>query len=289
MTSSSSASMSPRGFRFGLRSVLVAVFVVGIVLAWWVDRSRLREEVRRAQLQNEIYERQFVVLQRRLKEAHSRGFWQTARPPGPTADAILEHLKSDIDDDLFLQVAPRLSDADDTEAAAAIPRMLVLLEDERPDTRRRAVILLRFFQQESPERMQPHAEQVVAALIPLIEDDNTSVKGETILTFRYFGATAAPAVSALRRHMDDDESSYAPLAARSIHRIDPSVDIGPRLIELVERKHRNWYSAACELPKHVEPERARAVLTRLYDSMEKESDRKAVIEAMTQIKPREKS
>src|SRR5687768_16639997 len=112
-----SAMSSPRRFHFRLRSALVAIFVVGIALAWWVDRSRLREEVRRAQLQNEIYERQFVALQRQLKEARSSGFWQPPRPAVITADAILEQLTADIDDETFLQNAPRLSDANDTEVA----------------------------------------------------------------------------------------------------------------------------------------------------------------------------
>ena len=155
--------------------------------------------------------------------------------------------------------------------------------DER--TRHRAVITLGFMSRTNREPIVESTPLIVSALVPLLDDSSDLVLAEPIATLRSFGPAARVAVAPLRERMLDDDDFCASSAALAIGEIDPTVDIGPRLIELVEAKHSNWYSAAFFMSGYVEAERVRQVLTKIYDKTESASERKMVIQALNQIQP----
>lgn len=256
---------------------------MAVALAWYVDHRQASQRLRQAELQIAIYERQFADLQRRLAERGGAGaqtlhYWNDA-------DEFIEALTAADDEEQFLDFAPSLAKSDAPVLDQAIEQLVGLFEDANEQTRRRAVIAVRFLQQLDPTRMQPHADAVVMGLIPLLNDPSSGVAGETLFALETFGPSAEPARDALERHMADDRQWWAPQAALTLAAVDPSVDVGPRLIELVERKHPNWYRAAFALPKHVDPKRARSVLTELYDNVDTEGDRSAIVQALNQIQP----
>lgn len=202
-----------------------------------------------------------------------------------SAEEFIEALTTAADDEKFFEMAPSLARADDAVFDATIPQLLGLLQHPNEQTRRRTVTALRFLQQLAPARMQSHADAIVAAIIPLLDDMSSGVEGEALHLLEHFGTAARSAAGPLEQKMSDDREWWAPQAAVTLAAVNPMVDIGPRLIELVQRKHPNWYSAAFVLSKHVSPQQARTVLTELYESADNEGDRNALIQALNQIKP----
>lgn len=131
--------------------------------------------------------------------------------------------------------------------------------------------------------MNAHTEAIVAKMTPLVSDPDTSVQGNAIGVLGRIGPPAKPALPELIKIMLDDQNHYAPSVARSIATIDPNEDIGPRLIELVERKHPNWYSAAFVLHQHVPADEARWVISKRYEAAENDSERNMAVQALNEI------
>jgi hypothetical protein len=281
MSTTRDTSPRSRFFQFRLQTLFVVILLAALGMGWTMDHRRISEQLQQAELQNEIYERQLAGLQKQLAVRVSGGrtvyFWDSA-------DAFIEALKVSSDDN-FLKMSSSLSTASDDVLQESVRRMLKLLNDDNERTRTRAVIALRFLRQSASERLEKDNDLVVARLVPMLEDTSTSVVGESIGALRSFGAAASAALPALNAIMADDMDWYAPSAAIAIAEIDPSAEVGPRLIELVKLRHPNWRHAASSLPRFVSAEVARQVLSDVYDKAETESDREATIRALNQIPP----
>ena len=271
-----------RGIQIQLRTVLILIALVALALGWAVDHHRLSEQLRQALLQNQIYDRQFADLRKRLDEHHfgvQMFYWWAS------ADEFIQALTTTSDQDTFLDMAPSLARADKLVFQASVTQVLELLNDPNEQTRQRAAITLGFLQQSAPKRMEQHADIAIAKLVPLLNDNSSSVVGEAMGALGSFGPAARSAIGTLNEMMADDGEWYAPDAARVITQIDPSANIVPRLIELIQREHPNWYSAACLLARHAPASDARKVLTDLYDRMETDGEREAVLQALNLINP----
>ncbi len=256
--------------------------MIALILGWLVDHRRMDDRIAKLEVQNQIYERQFADLQTRL-DTQLMGLQMIYT--WANATEFIQALTSVEDRDRFLEMAPSLAKADSTVLDESVQQLLGLIDSPEEEIRIRAVITLRFLQELGNDRMQRHAEAAANKLAALLEDSSTDVVGETLYALKSFGSASSPALGNLNHKMMNDEEWYAPGAALAVHAIDPSVDIGPRLIELITSEHPNWYTAAFHLPKHVPAERARQVLTALFERMKSEGDRNAVIQALNQIEP----
>lgn len=268
-----------RRLQMGLRGMLILVLVLGLAFGWLTDHRRSRERLRQSQLQNEIYHRQLAELQKRLAE---RGVGVGVWHYWASSKDFITALQNDEDEQRFLDMASSLQRANENVFDESVEGLVELLGDANERTRRRAVISLRFMQQAAPERMEEHAAVTVAGLTPLLDD--RSVIGEAVGALQAFGPEARPAAAALTEIMSDDQHFYAPLAAGAIAEIDPTVEITPRLIELIRGDHPGRTNAFSILAEHAPPEVARDVLTDFYKSRETEGERRAVINALNRIR-----
>jgi HEAT repeat protein len=233
-----------------------------------------------AEIEMEVYVRRMSDLQRRLAQQNAGMqtfyFWASA-------DEFIEALTHAQDEEKFLQTAPSIARAEDVVLDDAVGKLVKLLQDPSEQTRRRSAIVLRFLQELAPHRTEAHSEKIVAGLVPLLDDSSSAVVGETVFALRCLGPSASPACDALARKMADDDDPLAAQAALALANIEPSADIAPRLMELIEKKHCDWYAAAFALPQHTSPEQARVFLTRLYERANEESEQSALIQALNQI------
>jgi hypothetical protein len=277
--------------RFGLRSLLVVVLLAAVLLGWYADHRRQAEALRRAQVEIEIYERQTEQLKMLLAQsgAGMRMIFLWA-----SADDFIQALIDTDDENEFYGIAGSLGSSDETVMDEAVQRLITLLADPNERTRSRSVITLRFLKEQSHTQVLPgsqtvleqiqsrYADAITRGLVPLL--DNRQPSGaEAYYALRAYGPDARAALEVLREKMADDSNYYAAQAAEAVHAIDPTTDIGPRLIELIEKQHPDWQTAAAALGKHVPPAEARRVLTALYDRLENESDRQVVISSLNSI------
>ena len=265
-------------FQVRLSTGLLLVVVVALALGWLADRRQTQRELQQAKLQNTIDQAQIDSLQKQLDQTQN-GIGVRTMMWWPNADAFMDALRQSSDDQ-YTMMASSLIQADDALVQEVTPKLLELLASDSEQMRRRALMAISLLQQGS-RLTQP--ETVVAALLPSLNDSSRLVVGDTIAALIHFGPVAQPALEALRATLANDEDFYAPVAAQAIIAIDPDADITPRLVELIERRHRNWTSATWLLARHAEPEVARRVLTKLYAEMKTEGERQSVIQAMNQI------
>jgi hypothetical protein len=264
--------------RFRLRVAFALITMIALILGWIVDDRRMRSRIVELELKDQIYERQFAELRRRL-DKHEFGvqtwyFWASATD-------FIQALKLMDDRQRFDAMAPSLARANSDVPDESVRQVIGLLDSQEEEVRSRAVQTLIYLQ--NSEAMKPYVEAAVDELVPRLGDTSSIVVGLTVHALGSFGPASRPALDELRRMMMNDEEWYASHAASAVAAIDPSIDIGPRLIELATAKRANWPQAACFLPKHLPPERARQVLTAFYESMESEGDRNTIIQILNEI------
>lgn len=239
---------------FSLRDVLWLIALIGLGMAWWNDHRRLASRVDLYQLQVE-----------KLKEARGLSAGVRIEEPKSRFTAVSEfvHFVETGTDFSSLQTES-LRFAKKWDAADAVPGLVALLSHESPDVRRRAAMSLLYVKQR-PDFATP-------VLIKLL-DDTALPEREQGDSVRYYAAytlaeyKAVEALPKLHELMMDDDCEIASQAARMIHRIDPEVEIGPRLIELCKNKDRGnrWY-AVHDLRHHVDAKTATLVLTEMFEA-----------------------
>ena len=200
-----------------------------------------------------------------------------------SADEFIQMLTTATDEEKFLEMAPSLAQAEEKVFREAIAELTERLSAPSERTRMRSLVTIHFMQQAVPDRMKEDAPHLVSELIHRLDDESSSVVGEAIGTLKSFGPDARAAIAPLTARMSDDNDWYAPAAAVAIGAIDPSVDVGPRLVELVQTKHPNWYQAAFHLSRHVNPEMARRVVTKVHEEATDDTERGMAIQVLNQI------
>jgi HEAT repeat protein len=155
-------------------------------------------------------------------------------------------------------------------APDAVPGLVALLKHQSPDVRRRAVTALLYVKQ--------RPDLATDALLKLLDDaaqpdgeQGDSVRGFAAVTLAEYKAVEA--LPKLRELMMDDNCEIAAQAALMIHRIDPTIEIGARLIDLCKSKYRGnrWY-AAQDLPHHVDAVTVSSVLAEMFEVTDPSDD-----------------
>src|SRR5205807_1376584 len=83
-------------------------------------------------------------------------------------------------------------------------------------------------------RLGPNAKEAVPALIDCLNDADTAVRFHAVYALGRIRENYPAVIAALREAMDDDGSTVAAFAAQMLHRLDPTVNAVPRLIELLD-------------------------------------------------------
>jgi len=262
-----------------LSTLLVLMLLIGVMFAWYADHRRQVARQQKLETQTKMQGEQIAILQKQAaRQGASAGifyYWASA-------DQFIASLKQ-AEDENFLQMAPSFSRADGPAFKAGIEQVIELLGSDVLQEKKRAITAISFMLQANKERMVPFGEAAVARLTPLLRDPDSGVQGETIGVLGRFGPQAKGALPELKKIMLDDKDHWAAFSARSVALIEPSEDIGPRLIELIERKHRGWYTAAVELPQHVSAEVARKVISKRYEAAENDVERNMAVHALNRV------
>jgi HEAT repeat protein len=190
--------------RFGLRTLLIVVAFCAVLLAWWRDRSQLKERLRQSELLREMTlpdKDEQILLEKRL------------------LDELCE-----LDHDLWRPLRPS-SDDDNATSSANVKHIISMLVDSKrtPEDRGYAATLLG----------NEHGDEALSALIEALKDDPL-VRKSAILSLGRFGRRAAPAISALKIGLDDPQSSMAARTVWALWRIDPAPDLLPRIEQLLQ-------------------------------------------------------
>jgi HEAT repeat protein len=255
-----------RWLRFSLSHLFLLTLVVGLILGWWFDRRRLAAR-------NELFQLQVERLQASLDEArHSVGVVSAEKfSRFATGGDFLEVLDPQVDwyefqDELMLF-------AKSPAASSTVPLLIQRLSDPSPDVRTRALAALGVFKQRPAE--------VVPALTARLNDPVSNAGWHAACALGEFGAEAKSAASALDAIFHDDRSSIATHCGLMLVKIDPSVDIGPRLIELTQSPIReNRWRAVHALVDHVKPDVAQTVLTKLFETEQDQEIRIMIADAL---------
>jgi hypothetical protein len=117
-------------------------------------------------------------------------------------------------------------------------------------------------------RRMPAESIVVKELAALLRDEalikgrSSEARSNVFWVFREMGEKAKAALPQLQKIMRDNQSPSAGLAALAVHGIDPTIEVGPRLSELLNSKFdENRNISAQHLRDFVSPEAAQRLLT----------------------------
>jgi hypothetical protein len=205
--------------RFGIRDVLLLMIIVGVGLAWWLDRRQLAGELAA------------------LRHAGAVNARRTGSGFPGSFDYPIQHPVSTLTANQFINALHNIDDwyefSDETvdpfvktpAADEAVPALIALLNSPSEEVRTRSIATL--------GRMGRHMETILPALIPRLADESTNVRWHAAFAIGMYGPKAAAAKEALRTQMDDPTSPIAAFSASMLKQIDPSIEVDPILIRFV--------------------------------------------------------
>jgi HEAT repeat protein len=215
--------------RFTLGSLLLVFVIVGMGIAWWLDHSRLQRELLNAQTR--LAARELLSKDREGMQATRGGYGfgysemdpAASRNRYQTPGEFIEALRS-IDD--WYEFNERMVEFVPTKIAdEALPSLIALFKDPDHEVRTRALATVYY--------MVRHAEALVPEIIPILKDENENVRWHAATALGNFGGEARSALPALQRIVDSESSQVSAYAAGMVFKIDPSIDVEPRLQEFL--------------------------------------------------------
>jgi HEAT repeat protein len=248
--------------------LLLLTLVVGLVLGWWFDRRRVVKRNELLQLQVEQLKSFANDAQRSVGVIPAERFSRFA-----TGGDFMEVLDPQVD---WYEFQDELKYFAGSPAAKnTVPLLIEKLDDPSGEVRTRALASLGVFKQ------QP--AKVIPAITTRLHDPFPNAAWHAANALGEFGAQARSARDALEAIFHDDKSSIAAHCGLMLAKVDPSIDIGPRLIELTQNPIRhNRLRAAQALPDHVKPDVARSVLTRLFETEQDKEIQYIIVFALNQ-------
>lgn len=258
-------------FQFSLKTLFVIVCVVSLGLGWWLDGRRLRSRI-------SLLEEQVALLGSELKTAQTtRTFTggssnaETSKLKFNSVAGFIEFIRDEPDWYEFQDAQRVFSKA--SFSNEAVSSLIELLGDSDDKLRVRAASAL--------GAIKARPDVAVPALIRAMKDEVPNVRWHAAFALRMFGPEAQDAVPALRAQMNDDSSIIATESALSLKEVDPSIDIGPRLLQLLSNQHyENRWRALEAVPSHVPREVAEPILTRLHEEATDATVRESIAKTM---------
>ena len=239
-------------FRFSLGHLLLLTLVVAVGLGWWLDRRRLAIRI-------DLYRLQVGRLQEALDQSRHSMLVQSAKNESRFASGgdFLEVLDPQVDwyefqDELALF-------AKSPAAENAVPLLIQRLNDPNGEVRTRALASL------GEIKLRP--AEAVPAIAARLNDPVTNAGWHAANALGEFGPEAQSAVSALDARFHDDQSPIATECGLVLIKIDPTIDIGPRLIELAQSPLReNRWRAVGALADHLDSSQHEPVFAKLFET-----------------------
>jgi HEAT repeat protein len=256
----------PRWLRFSLAHLLLLTLVVAVALSWWLDRRRLASRI-------DLYRLQVGRLQEALEQSRHSMSVQAAKDVSRFASGgdFLEVLDPQVDWYEFQDELAMF--AKSTAAESAVPLLIQRLNDPNGEVRTRALASL------GEIKLRP--AEAVPAIAARLNDPVTNAGWHAANALGEFGPEAQSAASALDAKFHDDQSPIATECGLVLNKIDPTIDIGPRLIELAHSPLReNRWRAVNALADHLDPAQHESIFAKLFETEQDPEIRTIIADAL---------
>ena len=230
--------------RFTLGSMFLLILAVAVIIAWRVNRAHLKREL--VNTQTRLTAAELLANDRGGVAQVSSGYGRGATPAADlvryaTPQAFVETLRVTKD---WYELRDILEAFVVTSTAdAAIPQLIACLEDPNPEVRWRTLATM--------GRMPRHAETLVPAIIPLLDDPHMNVRWHAANALGAFESNAVASLPTLQRIFETESSAIAAYAAGMAVKIDPTVDIQPRLQEFLRSDDADTRERRVEALEHI--------------------------------------
>ncbi|PQO27024.1 hypothetical protein [Blastopirellula marina] len=237
--------------------IAAGLLVLGLIAGWVVDHYR--QQVRLAPLRSDLaaQEGQFKELLRiwiEAREFDGYASWQD----------IVKSIESAAPYPVFEGQAGSLRSASDAVFEEAIPKLIAMFDHADDLHRQRAWRLLQCAS-ESP-RFAPFESSYRTGVAALLRHPSILAYNKLLPWLTKQKLNSPEVLAGLRMRMMDDNDPFAPNAAYTLAQLDPTVDIAPRLLQLIEMKHSRWESIIHQLPKYMPEEEAWAIFEKYRGS-----------------------
>jgi hypothetical protein len=240
-----------------LGSLFLLVLVIAMGIGWWLDRSRLERELINARTRlaaNELLAKEREAAARDsggLRPATFGGGFtgvDQTPPVSPysTPAEFVEALRSMRD---YYEWQDRAVKFAATEVADdALPSLIKLLEDLDPKVRERTLLTLAY--------LDRHSDALVPAVVPLLDDNDQNVRWHAANALGNFGSKARSALPSMLRIVENESSPISAFVVGIAFKIDPSVDVEPRLQVFLRDTDANTRWRATEALSRIVPHKA---------------------------------
>lgn len=165
---------------------------------------------------------------------------------------------------VFEGQARALERASDAVFEEALPKLIAMFDDPSDLRRQRAWRLLQCVR-ESP-RFAPFESSYRTGVVALLRHPSILAFNKLLPWLTKQKLNSPEVLAGLRMRMMDDNDPFAPNAAYTLAQLDPTVDIAPRLLQMIEIKHSRWESIIHQLPKYMPEEEAWAIFEKYRES-----------------------
>lgn len=292
---SSQSGDTQRRFRFWqlrLSTLLAIVLLSAAGMGWWSDHVRMAEELADVKLDAEMKFRQIQSFPRysplRRMSRSSRIIMMSEDLPldwGP--DDFISAVEREYDDGhISSGFASELAHAKEADFEATVQRLIPLMSSPQAHVRKNALSVLSGTFYFGYSRMRTHLGEFTDAAMKLFHQSGkgSDEQARVLAALQTAGANSSTsAVEMVTQVMNDNEHPLAVQAALTVAEMDPTIEIGPRLKQLVEIRHSQWSTAVESLHQHLPDKEVYEFLKSEYAQAKTENDKQTLAGALNKL------
>ncbi|PQO27018.1 hypothetical protein [Blastopirellula marina] len=230
------------------RRCFLVLLPLTIVTGWWIDRSRQLKAL-------EPQERSLAELRTQVDQLQARLHQHRTFDGFDSTEEVLDVIANTHPAHFFDLQAQEFIKTSDEVFVDAFPALLQLLGDLDDIKRERAWTLLELARKS--HRFERFEQDYLVGLSVMLRQPSLPAFRTILKWLREENIKDESIKQALTEKMRDDDDPYAPLAGYTLAALHPDVDIAPRLLEMIERKHSQWRYILHELPKYMPADEAK--------------------------------
>lgn len=268
---------------------LALLLLFALLLGWWADHQRLANELVDAKLDREVKSRQIQRLREDLFDARFQAFssfsWETFESKW-TPDTYVATVEENRDRDALPALSDALFLSEEASLDAVVERLIPKVLSPSSQVRFNALATLLAQYGHRSSRMEKHTQKLTDVILVRLRESKDNIEEvKTLLgALNSIGANPSQAaIDEVAKIMNDDDHPLAALATLTAGKMDVSLKVGPRLIDLIDQKHEDWALAAKHLHEHLPTAEAYEYLKSKYREPKFGPNQLTLIEAMNEI------
>lgn len=268
---------------------LASFLLLALLLGWWADHQRLANELVDAKLDRELNLRQIQGLRKDRFDTRFQAFssfsWETFESKW-TPDTYVVAVEENRDRDALPALSNALFLSEEANLDAVVERLIPKVLSPSPQVRFNALATLVAQYSLHSSRMEKHTQKLTDVILVQLRESKDNVEEvKTVLdALNSIGANPSQAaIDEVAKIMNDDDHPLAVLATLTAGKMDVSLKVGPRLIDLIDQKHEDWALAAKHLHEHFPKAETYEYLKSKYREPKFGPNQLTLIEAMNEI------